>query len=106
MSDYIDPITGKRPAEMNIVEWCDWEYRVREDLYARKRAAVKQDKIDRRETRVEHIENLIRLLGGLSPRAVAEKIDQANYPEAWGQPVSPRVPRGRRIEKYMKEDHQ
>ena len=98
---YIDPVTGKRPQDMNIVEWCDWESRARQDFYAEKKAAVKQDKIDRREARVEHIETLIRLLGDLSPRAIAEKIDQANYPEAWGVPVTPRVPRGQRIAKYM-----
>ena len=103
--DYTDPVTGKRPQDMDIVEWCDWEFRARQDLYAAKRNAIKQDKIERREARVEHIEGLLRLLNMLSLREVAEKIDQANYPEAWGIPVSPSVPRGERIAKYMKGEN-
>lgn len=90
MTGYIDPVTGKHPRDMNIVEWCDWEHRARQDFYAEKRAAKKQDSIDRREARVGHIENLIQLLGELGPRTVAERIDQAHFPEAWGIPVTPK----------------
>lgn len=106
MSDYVDPITGKRPQDMNIVEWCDWEYRARNDFYRQKREAIKRDKTQRREDRVEHIESMVRVLSDLDAHLVAEKIDQAYYPEAWGIAVPSRAPRRQRIARYLEEGNE
>ena len=84
-----DPIIGKCPCQMNIIEWCDWEPRARAEFYREKAEAKKAAKRVKRANRVELVHGYLTALGATDgitfdeARTIAERIDQTYYPEAW-----------------------